>query len=218
MRWRIDQVFPVTGGSIPESPVSVLVEDGRIRAIGPDAGNASADEVTDGRGQWLVPGLIDLNCHLREPGPDRKGTITSESLAAAKGGFTTLCTAPDTSPVNDSGAVTHLITDLARRNGHTRVLPIGAMTRGLEGERLSDMAGLAAAGCVALGNAGHPILNARVMRRCMAYARTFDLKLFIQPEDASLAAGGCAHDGVMAARLGLPGIPKSPRPSRSVNC
>lgn len=207
MRWRIDRVRPLIGGSPAETPTSVLVVDGSIHLVGEEAERAEADAVTNGQNQWLLPGLVDLNCHLREPGPDRMGTIASETLAAARGGFTTVCCVPDTSPVNDSGAVTHLIQDLARRRGRVRVLPLGAMTRGLEGDRLSDMADLAAAGCVALGNAGHPIANARVMRRCMAYARTFDIKLFIQPENPSLASDGCAHDGVMAARLGLAGVP-----------
>ena len=208
MKWRIDDILPVEGGSVRAEPTSVLVDDGIISAIGRNAESADAEQVTDGRQQWLLPGLIDLNCHLREPGPDRKGSIATETLAAARGGVTRVCTVPDTSPVNDSGAVTHLILDLARRNGRVRVHPVGAMTRGLAGEHLSDMASLAGAGCIAMGNAGHATLNARVMRRCMAYARTFDLKLFIQPENPALAADGCAHDGVMAARLGLPGIPE----------
>ncbi|TDT44005.1 dihydroorotase [Halospina denitrificans] len=208
MTWRIDHIFPVEGGKVPQEPTSVLVDDGVISAIGGSAEGAEADQVTDGQQQWLMPGLIDLNCHLREPGPDRKGSIATETLAAARGGVTRVCTVPDTSPVNDSGAVTHLIQDLARRNGRVRVHPVGAMTRGLAGEHLSDMASLAGAGCVAMGNAGYATQNARVMRRCMAYARTFDLKLFIQPENPALAADGCAHDGVMAARLGLPGIPE----------
>lgn len=208
MSWRIDRIRPLIDGEIAETPTSVFLEHGEIRRIGADAERAEADAVTDGENQWLLPGLLDLNCHLREPGPDRRGTIASETRAAARGGFTSVCCVPDTSPVNDSGAVTHLIQDLARRQGQVRVLPIGAMTRGLEGDRLSDMAGLARAGCVALGNAGYAVVNARVMRRCMAYARTFDVKLFIQPENPSLAADGCAHDGVMAARLGLAGIPE----------
>ena len=208
MRWRIDHVLPVEDGRVPEQPTSVLVDGGMISATGTSAEGAEADQVTDGQKQWLVPGLVDLNCHLREPGPDRKGSIATETLAAARGGVTRLCTVPDTSPVNDSGAVTYLIQDLARQNGRVRVYPVGAMTRGLAGEYLSDMASLASAGCVALGNAGYATRDARVMRRCMAYARTFDLKLFIQPENPALAADGCAHDGVMAARLGLPGIPE----------
>ncbi len=206
MKRRIDNVRPVYEGE-PAEPTSVLVSDDRIGVIGDQAHASEAEEIIDGSGQWLLPGLVDLNCHLREPGPDRNGSIATETRAAARGGFTTVCAMPDTSPVNDSGAVTNLINDLARRDGAVRVLPMGAMTRGLEGERLSDMVGLSRAGCVAVSNAGYAAASARVMRRCMAYARTFDLLLYLQPENASLAAGGCAHDGAVAARLGLPGIP-----------
>lgn len=206
MKRRIDNVRPVYEGELAE-PTSVLVSDDRVGLIGEEARVSDAEEVIDGSGQWLLPGLWDLNCQLREPGPDRKGSIATETRAAARGGFTTVCAMPDTSPINDSGAVTNLINDLSHRDGAVRVLPIGAMTRGLEGERLSDMVGLTGAGCVAVSNAGYPATSARILRRCMAYARTFDLLLYLQPENASLAAGGCAHDGAVAARLGLPGIP-----------
>ncbi len=206
MKRRIDNVCPVYDGE-PAQPTSVLIADDRIGLIGDEARSSEAEEVIDGSGQWLLPGLVDLNCHLREPGPDRKGSIATETRAAARGGFTTVCAMPDTSPVNDSGAVTNLINDLAQRDGAVRVLPIGAMTRGLDGELLSDMVGLTRAGCVAVSNAGYPAASARILRRCMAYARTFDVLLCLQPENASLAADGCAHDGAVAARLGLPGIP-----------
>jgi len=208
MSTRIDNVYPwLPEGRLSEQPVSVLIENGLIRALGDEAAGASATEIVDGNGQWLLPGLIDLNCHLGEPGPDRRGTIATETRAAAKGGFTTVCAVPDSSPINDSGAVTHLILDLAARQGAVRVLPVGAMTRGLEGDRLSDMAGLTSAGCVALSNSGHPVRDACIMRRCMAYAHTFGITLFVQPENPVLAADGCAHEGAVASRLGLPGIP-----------
>lgn len=205
MSLRIDNIRVVRNGEPDSATCSVLVDEGRLVACGENL--AGGDETLDGEGQWLLPGLIDLNCHLREPGPDRKGSIASETRAAARGGFTTVCAMPDTSPVNDSGAVTNLVRDLAASTGVVRVLPVGAMTRGLTGEQLSDMAGLSAAGCVALGNGGAVTANSRVLRRCMAYAHTFGLTLFIQPENAALSAEGCAHDGVLAARLGLPGIP-----------
>ncbi|WP_218668166.1 dihydroorotase [Vreelandella utahensis] len=208
MKWRVDNIHPVIDGEPSANPTSVLVVDGRIAALGADFSGERVEREVDGAGQWLLPGLIDLNCHLPEPGSDRGGSIESETRAAARGGFTTVCTTPDTSPINDSGAVTHLILDVAERNGHTRVLPVGALTRGLEGERLSDMAGLTRAGCVALGNGGHTTASSRVLRRCMAYAHTFGVRLFLQPENASLASDGCAHDGLVAARLGLPGIPE----------
>ncbi|TVP55699.1 MAG: dihydroorotase [Halomonadaceae bacterium] len=206
-RLRIDQIHPLQDGQPAKQATSVLIANGQIVAMGAQAINATADQVIDGAGQWLLPGLIDLNCHLGEPGPDRRGTIATETLAAAKGGFTQVCAVPETSPVNDSGAVTHLILDLAAQQGQVRVLPVGALTRGLAGEMLSDMVGLMGAGCIALGNGGRALRDARVLRRCMAYAHTFGFTLFIQPENAVLAADGCAHDGALAARMGLPGIP-----------
>lgn len=208
MKWRIDNIHPVIDGEPAPDATSVLVVDGRIAALGTDLAEERVEREVDGAGQWLLPGLIDLNCHLPEPASDRSGSIESETRAAARGGFTTVCTTPNTRPVNDSGAVTHLILDVAERSGHTRVLPVGALTRGLEGERLSDMVALTRAGCVALGNGGHATASSRVLRRCMAYAHTFGVRLFLQPENASLASDGCAHDGLVAARLGLPGIPE----------
>lgn len=207
MKVRLDNVRLWDQQGLNSATTSVLWENGTVNAVGNDL-PLDDSQTIDGQGFRLLPGLIDLFCHLREPGPDRKGSITSESRAAAHGGFTTVCTSPDSSPVNDSGAVTHLILDLASRVGAVRVLPVGAMTRGLGGELLSDMAGLMDSGCVALSQGIHGVRDARTLRRCMAYARTFDIPLFLQAENKALAAEGCAHEGLMATRLGLPGIPE----------
>lgn len=188
--------------------VALLIEDGRITATGQAASQADAEETLNADGCIIAPGFIDLCCNLREPGNGQKGNIASETRAAAHGGFTTVCASPETSPVNDSSAVTHLIMDLAATRSPIHVLPIGAITRGLEGEMLSDMAGLAAAGCVAVGNGSKGIRNARILRRCMAYARTFGLTVMFSPENQALAADGYAHDGLIASRLGLLGIPE----------
>lgn len=200
----------ITGGRLASNEVetTVLIRDGRIAALGEAAGQQSADQVVDASGCLLAPGFVDLCCNLREPGNGQKGNIASESLAAAHGGFTTLCASPDTSPVNDSGAVTNLILDVAAKRSAVRILPVGAITRGLEGELLSDMSGLAGAGCIALGNGARPVRNARVLRRCMAYAQTFGLTVMFSPENQALAADGYAHDGLVASRLGLLGIPE----------
>ncbi|MDV3504738.1 dihydroorotase [Marinobacter sp. M-5] len=187
---------------------SLVVADGVITALGAAADTVSADEVFDAAGSIVAPGLVDLCCNLREPGNGQKGNIASETRAAAKGGFTTVCASPETSPVNDSGAVTHLIRDGAQARSPIRVLPIGAITRGLDGELLSDMAGLAGAGCVALGNGSRGVRNARILRRCMAYAQTFGMTVMFSPENQALAADGYAHDGLVASRLGLLGIPE----------
>lgn len=204
----------ITGGQLLDGQGNetanraLLIRNGRIAALGETAESASAEQTFDASGCVITPGFVDLYCNLREPGNGQKGNIASETRAAAKGGYTTVCASPETSPVNDSRAVTHLITDGAASNACIRVLPVGAVTRGLEGEMLSDMAGLAAAGCVAVGNGSRNVKNARILRRCMAYARTFGLAVMFRPENHSLAADGYAHDGLVTSRLGLLGIPE----------
>ena len=197
-----------TSAGVLEANPGVLIKNGRIAALGPDALAQAADETLTAENCIVSPGFLDLCCNLREPGNGQKGNMASETRAAAHGGFTSVCAAPDTSPVNDSGAVTSLIRDMAVRRALVRVLPIGAVTRGLQGELLSDMAGLQKAGCVALGNASRGLRNARVLRRCMSYARTFGLTLMLNPENQALAADGYAHDGLVTTRLGLLGIPQ----------
>lgn len=198
------------GGRLATSgeEVTVVIRDGRIVDLAAPGSLPEAEQTIDVSGCLISPGFVDLCCNLREPGNGQKGNIASESRAAAHGGFTTLCASPETSPVNDSGAVTNLILDAAARRSPVRVLPVGAITRGLEGELLSDMAGLSGAGCVAMSNGSRPVSNARVLRRCMAYAQTFGLTVMFSPENRALAADGYAHDGLVASRLGLLGIPE----------
>lgn len=191
-----------------DEAATLVIRDGRIESVISPGSGYSADRSIDVSGCLISPGFVDLCCNLREPGNGQKGNIASESRAAAHGGFTTLCASPETSPVNDSGAVTNLILDVAARRSTVRILPVGAITRGLDGELLSDMSGLSAAGCVAMGNGSRTVSNARVLRRCMAYAQTFGLTVMFSPENRALAAGGYAHDGLLASRLGLIGIPE----------
>ncbi|WP_166256795.1 dihydroorotase [Marinobacter salicampi] len=204
----ITGVTLLSGAGIGDQVTSVLIQDGAIAAFGKQAEQATADRVLQAEGCYLSPGFVDLYCNLREPGNGQKGNIASETRAAAKGGFTTVCAAPDSSPINDTGAVTRLIQEVASERSPIRVLPLGATTRGLEGELLSDMAGLTAAGCVAFSNGSLGIRDARVLRRAMAYARTFGYTLMFQPNNRALAADGFAHDGLVTARLGLLGIPE----------
>lgn len=205
---RIANGYCVTADRQDDRAASLLIRAGRIVAVGQDADRAEADRVIDASGCLVTPGFTDLCCNFREPGTGQKGSIATETRAAAKGGFTTVCAAPDSSPVNDSSAVTHLIRDVASLRSPIQVLPLGAATRGLEGELLSDMAGLSAAGCVALSNGSATFRNARVLRRAMAYAQTFGFTLMLQPRNHALAADGFAHDGLVTARLGLLGIPE----------
>lgn len=189
--------------------LDVHIDGQQIVAIGDAPAEFAADEIIDARGSIVCPGLVDLAASLREPGYEHKGTLASETAAAARSGITTLLCTPDTEPVIDNTAVVELIHRLARKLGQARVLTTGALTRALDGEQLSEMAALKSVGCVAVGNASHPLASTLVERRALEYATTFGLTVFLRPEDRHLRAGGCAHEGAVSARLGLPSIPSA---------
>ncbi|MCB1789077.1 MAG: dihydroorotase [Gammaproteobacteria bacterium] len=180
-----------------------------VVGVGDAPAEFTADEVIDARGCIVAPGLVDLAANLREPGYEYKATLSSEAAAAARGGITTVLCTPDTNPVIDNAAVVELIHRMARKLGQTRILATGALTRGLNGEQLSEMAALRQAGCVAVSNAHYPLGSTLVERRALEYASTFGLTVFLRPEDRHLRAGGCAHEGAVATRLGLPAIPSA---------
>ncbi|MBK1644231.1 dihydroorotase [Thiocapsa imhoffii] len=182
---------------------------GRVLAIGTAPADFQPERVIDARERIVCPGFIDLSARLREPGLEQKATIESETRAAAASGITTLCCPPDTCPVIDTPAVAQLIQQTAQRHGFARVIPAGAMTQGLEGQQITEMAALQLAGCRVLSQADQPIRNALVQRRAMEYAATFGLTLFLRPQDPDLSRGGCAHEGRVSTRLGLPGIPEA---------
>lgn len=182
---------------------------GHIVAIGAAPEGFSPNQTIDARGLIAAPGLVDLSVSLREPGYTRKGTIASETRAAAAGGVTSLCCPPTTRPVLDTPAVAELIFDRNEKAGQTRVFPIGALTRALEGEQLSELVALRDAGCVAFTQGLAPIKSNRILRRALEYAAGFDLSIIFTPMDPALAEGGMAHEGPTAARLGLVGIPES---------
>jgi dihydroorotase len=185
------------------------VADGRILSLGDPPTGFQPDLTIDASDQVVCPGLIDLSANLREPGAEHKATIASETLAAASGGITTICCTPDTYPIIDTPAVVGQIRHKARKAGYCRLLPQGALTQALKGERLSEMAALKAAGCIAVTNAYVPLANTQVQRRAMEYASTFDLLIMLRPEDHYLSNKGCVHEGKVADRLGLPGIPEA---------
>lgn len=187
----------------------VYVAGGRIVALGKKPDGFSADRSIDARNRIVCPGLVDLSAHLREPGAEHKATIASETRAAAAAGITTLCCPPDTDPVTDTPAVVELIRSRAEQAGLAHVIPLGALTRALAGNELSEMAALQQAGCAGLTNTRRPIANTLVMRRAMEYAATHGITVFLHAEDSALANRGCAHEGAVATRLGLPGIPES---------
>ncbi|MCB1215357.1 MAG: dihydroorotase [Deltaproteobacteria bacterium] len=185
---------------------SLLIEAGKIKALGSVA-EKEANEVFDGQGHLLTPGLVDLHVHLREPGFEHKETIETGTRAAAAGGFTTVCCMANTQPVNDEASVTHYILQKARESASVRVWPIGAITKGLQGKDLANIGELQEAGCVAISDDGMTVMNAQVMRLAMEYASGFGLPVITHSVDANLSAGGAMNEGVVSQRLGIPGIP-----------
>jgi len=193
--------------------VDVLIERGLVRSAGKDAGKglvaSSSLKVIDGRGRWLVPGFVDLHAHLREPGEEHKEDIASGMRAAVAGGFVDVCCMPNTKPVNDVRAITEAMVARSREVGLGRLHPIGAITRGLEGNELTEVADLRDAGAVAISDDGRCVTNSAVMRRALEYARTFDVPVIQHAEDHALTAGAEMHEGAVATRLGLRGWPRA---------
>lgn len=189
--------------------VDIHVQGQQIVAIGEPPEGFGAHTTIDAEHLIVCPGLVDISASLRDPGPASNGSLASETLAAARGGITTLVCTPDTQPVIDSTAVIELIHRTARKLRRARVLTTAALTQGLEGQQLSNMAALQAAGCVALSNVRRPLANTLVERRALEYAATFDIIVMLAPEDRHLRAGGCVHEGAVSTRLGLPGIPSA---------
>ncbi|MDG9926463.1 MULTISPECIES: dihydroorotase [unclassified Pseudomonas] len=209
MRSRILGARVIDPASGLDQVRDLYLEGGKIAAFDQAPAGFEADQTIDARGLVASPGLVDLSVALREPGYSRKGSIASETLAAAAGGVTSLCCPPLTKPVLDTSAVAELILDRAQEAGHTKVFPIGALTKGLAGEQLAELVALRDAGCVAFANGLAPMANNRTLRRALEYAATFDLTVVFHTQDADLAEGGLAHEGATASFLGLAGIPES---------
>jgi dihydroorotase len=191
-----------------DSIADLAMENGRIAALGANLDFANA-EVYDATGLVVAPGFIDIHVHLREPGIEHAETIETGARAAAAGGFTSICCMPNTVPVNDSATVTSYIVDRARKFAVTNVFPIGAITKGSAGQELAAMGSMKNAGIVAISDDGLPVMNARVMRRAMEFARSLELPVIDHCEDLNLSAGGDMHEGLTSTRLGLRGIPAS---------
>jgi len=192
-----------------DEKLDLLVSSNKIEKLG-KPGSLSPDkaQIIDAAGKLVVPGLIDMHVHLREPGFEYKETISTGTAAAKAGGFTSVCCMPNTNPVNDNQAVTRFILDQARE-ASARVFPIGAITKGSKGEELAEMAELHASGCVAISDDGRPVMNAAIMRRAMEYSKIFDLLVISHCEESKLSDKGVMNEGAVSTELGLRGIPNA---------
>ena len=206
MRLRIANGTVVDPVGKATTRADVLIENGRIAAVG-GALEASDAPVYEARGCWVLPGLVDMHVHLREPGFEYKETIATGVAAAAAGGFTSVACMANTNPVNDSAAVTRFILERAALAKGARVYPVGAVSVGLQGERLAEYGEMRQAGIVAVSDDGMPVMDAGLARHALEYATLFDLLVIAHEEDACLRGGGVMHEGLTSLRLGLRGAP-----------
>jgi len=186
--------------------LDILVVDGKIAKLAERISDARA-EVIDATGLVAAPGFIDVHVHLREPGFEYKETIATGTAAAVAGGFTAVCCMPNTSPVHDNPAVTEFILARAREAGHCRVYPIGAVSKNQAGEELAEMGEMVRVGAVAFSDDGKPVASSYLMRRAMEYSLLFGVPIVDHCEEPSLVGRGVMHEGAVATRLGLAGIP-----------
>ncbi|MBL7717025.1 MAG: dihydroorotase [Bdellovibrionales bacterium] len=192
-----------------DRPADVLILDGKIAAVD-DPGKipaSKAQKVIDAKGCWVLPGLIDVHVHLREPGLEYKETIETGTRAAAAGGFTSVACMANTQPVNDSPYITAFIREKAKATASCRVFPIGAVTKGLKGEELAEIGGMIAEGAFALSDDGMPVMNSYLMRKAMDYAKAFGVPIISHAEDLNLVGQGVMNEGALSNELGLRGIP-----------
>ena len=185
----------------------VFIAAGKVLALGKAPAGFVAEKIIDANKMVVIPGLIDLAARLREPGYEYKATLESEMNAAVAGGITSLACPPDTDPALDEPGLVEMLKHRARALSQAHVYPVGALTYGLKGQELTEMAELADAGCIAFSQADAPLTDTRVLMRAMQYAATFGFSVWLRPQDSFLAREGVAHDGEVATRLGLPAIP-----------
>ncbi len=196
-----------------DGTADILVLDGRLAEIGArlelsEDQHATVQEI-ELNGKWVVPGLFDMHVHLREPGEEHKETIATGTASAAAGGYAAVACMPNTRPVNDCAAVTEFIIDRARKQGSCRVFPVGAISKGLAGDRLAAFEELKDAGAVAVSDDGRPVMNSLLMRRALECARGLDLPVISHAEDLNLSHSGVMNEGAVSTKLGLHGIPNA---------
>ena len=187
----------------------VYIVAGQVAGIGEAPKGFSASQTIDATGLIVTPGFVDLSARLREPGDEYKATLESELHAAAAGGITSLSCPPDTDPVLDEPGLIEMLKNRARKHNLARIYPLGALTQNLEGKKLTEMCELTEAGCAGFTQADKPIVDTQVLWRAFEYAATFGYTVFLRPEEPFLTNGGVAHDGEVAGRLGLKGIPSA---------
>lgn len=213
---RSQRPLLITGGQVVDpaqgidAAADLLLVDGRVAWLGAPGGAPSAASAAariNASGLIVSPGFIDLHCHLREPGQEYKETIATGTLAAARGGFTTVCAMPNTNPVLDTAALVEFVLKTAAAEGHVKVLPIGAVTKGEKGEELAELGEMADAGAVAFSDDGRPVANAALMRHALEYSIALGRPIIDHCEDPALAKGASMNEGWVATRLGLRGMP-----------
>ncbi len=187
----------------------ILIKGKRIHGIFPKGKSKKAVKEIDASNCIVIPGLVDMHTHLREPGYEYKETIETGTKAALRGGFTSVCPMPNTDPVNDDISVTEYILREASRFRYSNVYPIGAITKGQRGEELTEMEMLKEAGCVAFSDDGRPVMNSLIMRRALEYSKIFDVPIISHCEDINLSEGGVINEGFVSTTIGLKGIPKA---------
>lgn len=190
-----------------DAPLDVFIAAGKIAAVGAAPKGFAANRTIDASGMIVCPGLVDLAARLREPGFEYMATLESEMEAAIAGGVTSLACPPDTDPPLDEPGLVEMLKFRAKNLNRARVYPVGALTEGLKGARLTEMAELKDAGCVAFSQADAPFTDNQVLYHALQYAATFGFPVWLRAQDSALARHGVAHDGQVATRLGLPGIP-----------
>jgi len=214
MQIQIKGVRVIDPGHI-EGIRDISIKDGLFEAVSepeqmPAAAKDSDDvKVIDGQGLIAVPGLIDVHVHLREPGQEYKETIETGLKAAAAGGFTAVCSMPNTKPVNDNAQITSFILSQAQKANAARVYPVGAISRNLEGQKLNDIADMKKAGIWAVTDDGMPVTDSQLMRRTLEYCKSLDIPVLVHAEDKRLADGGSMNEGLPATVMGIKGIPNA---------
>src|SRR5450759_1699905 len=215
----------ITGGRVIDPSrgidqfLDVLLRDGIVAAVDERIAPPKNAEVVEAQGLVVAPGFVDLHTHLREPGFEHKETIASGTRAAAAGGFTTVCAMANTNPVIDDAPMVAFLVRRIRETAHVRVLPIGAVAKGLKGQELAEIASMKAEGIVALSDDGRPVVHGGLMRRALEYATMFDLPVVVHEEDPALVLGGVMNEGWTSTRLGLagwPGVAESSMVARDV--